>query len=235
MLNVIDLSYYKPLPQMMGTLPKMLVSEITNEIEYYACVDTTSATINYMCAKILELMDIPHEPVYWGTDLRFMEQKFVTVTKFNLNQNWIYFNEKEVIASLKNSNDVNFNYLLAALFGSSIYNDDVLGYVNDDNCLVKSFHFNMVSEIELALYLNNNSKLAEIFHTPETMEELLDDDRDREIVKELEDHIKKFISIKKSDLFEALKFPKNEKFEKCKFWSVKKIMDAQKLVRKLYE
>jgi hypothetical protein len=41
--------------------------------------------------------------------------------------------------------------------------------------------------------------------------------------------------IKKSDWFDILQFPKNEKFEKAKFWSIKKIIDAQKVIKKMYQ
>lgn len=236
MLNLVDLSCYRILPQQYSTLPKILVSEITNEIEFYACTDTQSSVINYTSAKILEAVGVAHEPVFWGTDLKFYEDKFVSVTKFNLDQNWVYYADKEILDDLKNPNDLNFIFLMSGLMGGNILNDDAVGYVDNDNVLIKSFYYNMMFEIELAMYISNNDKAASIFDNVESIHDVISDtEKDWIIIEQLEDYLKKFISIKKSDWFDLLQFPQNSKFEKGKFWSIKKIMHAQKIIRKIYE
>jgi hypothetical protein len=52
-MEFIDLSYYKILPQQSGITPKILVSEITNEIEFIVCTDTYNTTIDFVVSKIM--------------------------------------------------------------------------------------------------------------------------------------------------------------------------------------
>jgi hypothetical protein len=186
MLQVVDLSYYKILPQQFGSMPKMLVSEITNEIEFYACTDLNNASINYAVSKVLEAMEIPHEPVFWGSDLIFNENKFVSITKFNLNQNWVNHNDKEILSTIKNENDLNFSYLLSALFSCQCYKEDALGHINDDNIFIKSFYYNMMFEVELALFASKNARTDDIFGKIESIEEVINDEEDEIIIQKLE-------------------------------------------------
>ena len=234
MIDYVDLSYYKLLPQHFGSSPKMLVSEITNDIELYACTDSYNATIEYATSKIYQILDIPHEPVFWGTDLRFYENSFVTVTKFDLNKNWVYYADTDVLENVKNPNDLDFGFLLSALFNGNIMKEDPAGYVIN-NTFVKAFHFNAMFEIELAMFVSGQNKAASLLC--KKYESLFDviDEEDKDVVERLEDHIKRFVAIKKSDWFHILKFPPNAKFEKCKYWSIKKITEAQRLLRKHYE
>jgi hypothetical protein len=230
MLETVDLSYYKILPQQFGSIPKMLVSEITNDIEFYSCTDAYNSSIDYATSKVYEILDIPHEKVYWGTDLKFYEDRFVSITKFNLNKQWVYFNDDEIFKTVKNKKDLEFSLFLTSILGGSVFKDDVAGFV-ENNIFVKAFHFSTMFEIELALHNSSNPKAAQSFIGPiKTLEELLDEE-DKVTIEGMMDYLEKFISIKKSDWFDILQFPVNSKFEKCKFWTIKKFSHAQKLTR----
>ena len=93
----------------------------------------------------------------------------------------------------------------------------------------------MMFEVELALFSSKSARTDDIFGKIESIEEVLNDEEDEIIIEKLESHLKRFIFIKKSDWFDILQFPKNEKFEKAKFWSIKKIIDAQKVIKKMYQ
>jgi hypothetical protein len=234
-MEFIDLSYYKILPQQTGITPKILVSEITNEIEFIACTDTYNTTIDFVVSKIMEHSGINCEPVYWGSDLRFYEQNYVTLTKFDLSNQWVYFGDNEILDNLKNKPEIDFSFMISAILGGNMWAEDLMGFVDENDNLKKSFHYNMMFEVELAMYCSGHAKAASIFEkTIVELDEIFDSE-DEEIYENMRPYVEKFLSIKKSDWFNILKFPQNSKYEKCKFWAIKKILDVQKILRKKYE
>jgi len=234
-MEFIDLSYYKILPQQSGITPKILVSEITNEIEFIACTDTYNTTIDFVVSKIMEHSGINTEPVYWGSDLRFYEQNYVTLTKFNLSNNWVYFGDNEILDNLKNKSEIDFSFMLSSILGGNMWSEDLIGFVDEDNNLKKSFHYNMMFEVELAMYAAGHTRAAAVFEKiTSDFDEIFEDD-DEETFESMRPYVEKFLEVKKSDWFNILKFPQNSKFEKCKFWAIKKITEAQKILKKRYE
>ena len=234
-MEFIDLSYSKILPQQSGTNPKMLVSEITNEIEYLACTDTYTTTIDYVVSKIMEVSEINTEPVLWGSDLRFYEQNYVTLTKFDLSKDWVYYGDTEKLDEFKNKTEIDYIFLMSSILGGGLWPDDLAGFADDNNNFKKSFHFNMMFEVELAMYASGNAKAAAIFDKSQTEIDDFFDMEDKEIYQDMYPIVEKFLSLKKSDWFDILQFPKNSRYEKCKFWAIKKIIDTQKILKKYYQ
>jgi len=231
-MDFIDLTYYKILPQQSGSVPKILVSEITNEIEFLACTDTFSTTIDYSVSKIMDQCGINSEPVVWGSDLRFYEDNFVTLTKFDLSKEWVYFGDSEKIESLKNNVEIDFIFLMTSLLGGTMWSEDLVGFVDDNNNLKKSFHYNSMFEVELAMYSSGLNKAASIFDKNDFDFDEMFDDEYKDVYEDLKPLVNNFLSIKKSDWFDILKFPQNSKYEKSKYWIIKKISDAQKILKK---
>jgi len=232
-MEIIDLSYYRILPQQSGATPKILLSEITNEIEFFACTGAYATTIDFVVSKILELSGINTEPVMWGSDLKFYENNFVTLTKFDTNKEWLYYSDTDKLDKLKNKIEIDFSFLMASLLGGQMWEEDLVGFVDDKNNLRKSFHYNMMFEIELAMYNSGNSKAAAVFDRLNNENDFFDEEPS--LYEDMKPLVDNFLAIKKSDWFNILKFPPNSKYEKCKFWSIKKINDAQKTLRKYYQ
>lgn len=224
MSELIDLSYYKVLPQQFGAQPKILINEITNDIEYYCCTSPAQAVIEYAFSKICEVCDIFHEKAYWGLDLKFVEDRCVTVTPFDLNREWIYGNDKDKFSSLNNKEQLEFVLLMTSMFGGSLWNDDVIGYI-ENNTFKKAFHYNSMFEIELAMF-NSKGPALELFFSTNLRNVL--NEYDYEELLAMKKHIDKFNNVKKHEWLDIFDFPENAKFDKSKFWLLKKIGNIQK-------
>ncbi len=224
MSELIDLSYYKILPQQFGAQPKILINEITNDIEYYCCTSPAQAVIEYAFSKICEICDIYHEKVSWGCDLKFVENRHVTVTPFNLNKEWIYCNDKDKFNSLDNKEQIEFVLLLTSMFGGSLWNDDVIGY-NENNTFKKAFHYNSMFEIELAMFNSKGPGLELLFGN--NLTNLLNEYSSDEL-QIMKKYIDNFNRIKKHEWLDIFDFPESAKFDKSKFWLLKKIGNIQK-------
>ncbi len=233
-MEIVDLSYYKILPQQIGSNPKILVSEITNEIEYLVCTDTYTTTIDYVGSKIMEVSGINHEPVMWGSDLKFCESNYVTLTKFDLTKEWIYFGDEDKLNELKNNIEIDYVFLMTNLLGGGLWSEDLAGF-SDNNYFKKAFHFNMMFEVELAMYASGHTRASAMLEKIGSNLDEIFDPEDKEIYQDMWPIVEKFLSVNKSDWFDILQFPKNSKYEKCKFWAIKKITDAQKILRKYYQ
>lgn len=233
-MEFIDLSYYKILPQQTGVNPKILVSEVTNEIEYLACTDTYTTTIDYVSSKIMEASGVSHTPVQWGTDLKFYESNYVTLTKFDLNKEWIYYGDSEKLDSYKNQSEIEFMFLLNSILGGGMWSEDVAGFA-DKNFFIKSFHYNTMFEVELAMYASGHTRASSVLDKTLFDHDDLFENEDDEVFDLIKPHVDKFLSVKKSDWFDILKFPSNSKFEKCKFWAIKKITNCQKIIKNHYQ
>lgn len=224
MSELIDLSYYKMLPQQFGTQPKILINEVTNDIEFYCCTNPANALIEYSFFKVCEICDIPHEKVYWGADLYHYANKIVTLTPFNLNKEWLYLSNVDAISNLQNKYDLEFVCLLTNLFGATLWNDDVVGYIENNN-FKKAFHFNTMFEVELALYLSKGPCL-DLFFLNDSSNIL--NEYSFEELNNMKIYIDKFLSIKKHEWLNILDFPESAGFDKAKFWFLKKFGNAQK-------
>jgi len=232
-MELIDLSYYKILPQLLASNPKALVSEVTNEIEYLACTDTYNTSIDYTNSKIMEVCGIRHEPVYWGTDLKFYENNYVTLTKFDLSKEWIYFGDSDKLDSFKNKAEIDFCFMIAPILGAGMWAEDLIGFA-DNNIFVKSFHSNMMFEIELAMYVSGLKKATAIFDRTLFGDESLQA-IDKNVLEEVKPFADRFLNTKKSDWYDILKFPQNSKYEKCKYWAIRKISNCQKIIKSYYK
>lgn len=224
MSEIIDLSYYRTLPQQFGAQPKFLVNEITNEIEYYCCTSPANAIIEYAFYKICEVCNIKHEKVYWGTDLKFAEDKFVTVTPFSLSKECIYLNEDEKIKNLNNKNELEFVVFLTTMLGATLWSDDIVGYVENNN-FIKAFHYNGLFEIELALFVSKGFGTQLFFE--HNLKKIISEQTNPSL-QEFESYINNFINVKKHEWLDIFDFPENASFDKSKFWLLKKIGNVQR-------
>lgn len=222
MEELLDLSYYKVLPAQQFSTPRYLINEITNEIEYIANPEFYDGLIDYCYSKICETLDLFHEPVKWATDLRGYKDTFVTVSQFDLNKEWCLFGDDELFKSIHNKLELECNILFIELLGGNTYNDEPAGFI-EDNKFKKSFNSNCMFEFDLALYLAGDER-QDLFKR-DYEEYLLE--LDKEMMRDLNPYIEKFISLKRSDWDNIFEMPSTPKYNKGKVWIIDKIMDAK--------
>lgn len=229
-MDYIDLSYYKELPLQFSSQPKVLINEITNEIEYLACVDSYSSSIDYASSQLFHLCGIKCQPVMWAEGFEDLDN-FLTVSEFNLSKNWVKYADDDKILNVKNKSEFDFCFITSSLLGGSCFSEDYCGYI-DNNKFIKSFNYLDMFEIELAMYMSGNTK-----RMPEFERSIVDifEDDSQETMESIKPFVDNLMKIKKSQWFEILNFPPSPHFEKSKFWVIKKFQNLQKVFKEYYK
>ena len=227
-MNYLDLSYHYSLPQNHFACPKYLVSEISREIEYAASTEFYDSLFDYTYSKICNVLDLKYRPVEWASDLNG-SNKFITVTKFNINDEFVTFND-EKLKNIDNFLELQLHLLLIDIFGGNFYEDEICGIISD-NIFYKMFNSSTFFEFEASMWMSDQKQeISKTFFKSDILSTLYDLDKD--ILLEMQLFIDKFLSITVKEWHEILDYPDTPRHHKLKVWIVEKLTYSQNEIKK---
>lgn len=226
-MQTVDLTYYFALPQNHFSSPRYLVSEITKEIEYAACTDFYDTVFEYSYYKLCQEFGLKHRTVEWASDLNDSD-KYVTVTKYSVNDQHCFFGDLDKYESVNNQLEVEAHLLFIDLFGGNVYSDEVCGIIEDGE-FIKMFSSTSFFEFELSMFLTGDSR-KNYFNRNN---EYLLQEVDKQILFDLKPWIDQLSNISRKELNILFDFPDTPKYDKAKKWVIDKIISVQKDIKKV--
>lgn len=230
-MECVDLSYHFALPQNTFSCPKFIASEITKEIEYVACTEFYESLFDYAYFKICQKLNLKHRNIEWASDLN-NSNKILTVTNFNINDNFVKIGDLYKNNVISNYIEVEFHLLLIELLGGNIFDEENFGIIEDD-IFYKMFNYNTFFEFEASVEFSSNlTKDTKDFFTRDAISIL--NQIDKELLLFLKPMIDDFCNITIKEFYILFDYPDTPKFDKGKKWIVDKCVSIQKEIKKFF-
>lgn len=226
-MELYDLSYHKALPAKIFTYPRYLVSEITNEIEFTAAYGLYDSVFEFTYSKICEVLELHHIESIWASGVE--DAEYCVINKFNLDMEFVKFNELDKLQDLDNVDEVDFHVFLIEMLGGSLLAEEYAGVIQD-NKFYKSFSASSFFELELSMHMSGIKAESVLNRDLGVDEEITKD-----MVENIVPLIKKFIGIKRHTWDNILEFPDTPRYEKAKFWIMKRLQLVKKELIKFIE